>query len=183
MKTYFKAQIVFCILFVFYSCSKDCSWEYDILHEKWIYKCTPPAPQPVVYNLNNGSYKIQSISQEILPSLKTLSNYEELINRYFTGFKGNIEEIYVEKTGYNSASVLGLPGASVRNASLTATSISFGGITSSYRMPNNVSVGNCYEGLTMSGIINISNGKPTLGTIDYNCSSELVMRYSFTIKQ
>jgi hypothetical protein len=185
MKLYFKAQIAICIFFVFYSCSKDCSWEYDVLHEKWIYKCTHPTtqPQPVVYNLINGSYKVQSISQEILPSLKTSPNYEEIVNRYFLGFKVNIEEIYIEKTGYNGANVFGLPGANVRNASLTSTSISFGGVTSTYRMPDNIFVGICYEGLTMSGTINISNGKPYNGIIEYRCNSELVMRYSFTIKQ
>jgi hypothetical protein len=50
-------------------------------------------------------------------------------------------------------------------------------------MPDNVFVGVCYEGLTMSGTINISNGKPYNGIIEYRCNSELVMRYSFTIKQ
>jgi hypothetical protein len=183
MKSLLKILLLISYLFTIVSCSKDCSWEYDVLHEKWIYVCTHPTPQPVVYNLYNGSYKVQSITQDILPSWRTLPNYEELVNRYFSEFKGNIEEIYVEKTGSNSASVFGLPGANVRNASLTATSISFGGITSTYRMPDNFSVGVCYEGLTMSGTINVSNGKPYNGIIEYSCNSQLIMRYSFTIKQ
>jgi len=162
-------------------CSKECSWNYDRLHDKWIYECDPKAPEPIVYpTLVQGTYAVKSFKIEYIPNYKHASFYKKWVDESFKNFADNIQEIRIEKQYLESnyAEVYGVPRASIRSANHSNVGISFN-TQSSYRMPSNVNMGTCFEGLTVKGSIDLHNGKPISGWLEYMCAEETIISYTF----
>ena len=176
-----KYYVVVILTLLFYSCSKECFWSYDSLHEKWIYECNPKAPEPIKYpKLEPGTYAVKNLKIEYIPHYSQIPSYQDWIERSFKNYAENIQEIRLEKKFINSykAEVSGIPRAQIKQSYHSDAGISFQAL-SSYRMPNNLSMGICFEGLTVDGSINMRNGKPVSGRLDYRCSNEIIVSYTF----
>lgn len=163
------------------SCRKECSWNYDRLHEKWIYECDPKAPEPIQYPIVvPGIYTVKNLKIEYIPAYRHAAFYKKWVDESFKNYADNINEIRIEKKFLesNTAEVYGIPKAGTTAANHSNTGISFSA-QSSYRMPSNVNMGICFEGLTVKGNIDMRNGKPVNGWLEYMCVSEIIISYTF----
>ncbi len=171
-------------MFLFYSCSKECSWVYDRYRDRWDYKCDPVAftPTPPAYPvLVSGEYYVKNYTVEYIPDMRFYSSYDRMVEDYFKNYAVPMTYVVIEKQNQNSfyAQVYGLPNFRSQNANHSNGAISFNGI-SSYQMPSNFRVGNCSEGLSVKGNILLNGGKPTSGTITYSCQNETILVYTFS---